>query len=170
MTHPDLNSIQEYLSVLYGQLLTIPEEELYHDDNDKKWSDQQIMGHLIDSAINNYRRFVISSTEQTLTFDGYDQNAWVNCHQYSHYDWKELLDLWYMINKHMFRLVGNIPLNSFTLNYEQHNYNEYSFIPMKEGVMPSLKLVFIDYYRHMIHHLNQIFEHHNMEIDELDID
>ena len=37
-----------------------------------KWNQYEILGHLIDSAINNYRRFILSVAENKLEFDGYN--------------------------------------------------------------------------------------------------
>src|SRR5262249_26546499 len=41
-----------------------------------KWSRKQVLGHLIDSASNNHRRFVEAQRRADLDFEGYDQDAW----------------------------------------------------------------------------------------------
>ena len=42
-----------------------------------KWSPKQVIGHLIDSASNNHRRFVRANFVDDLIFPGYDQETWV---------------------------------------------------------------------------------------------
>ena len=41
-----------------------------------KWSPKQVLGHLVDSACNNHRRFVLARSQDDLDFPGYDENAW----------------------------------------------------------------------------------------------
>src|SRR6185503_3729287 len=43
-----------------------------------KWSPKEIVGHLIDSAVNNQARFVRAQLQDDLIFPGYDQDAWVH--------------------------------------------------------------------------------------------
>jgi len=40
-----------------------------------KWSQKEIIGHLIDSASNNHGRFVRAQLQDDLIFAGYDQDA-----------------------------------------------------------------------------------------------
>lgn len=42
-----------------------------------KWSRRETIGHLIDSASNNHRRFVVAPSVAHLIFEGYDQDEWV---------------------------------------------------------------------------------------------
>ena len=47
------------------------------------WAPIEIVGHLIDSAANNLRRFVLVQGEGPHAFDGYDQDAWVARQRYA---------------------------------------------------------------------------------------
>ena len=42
-----------------------------------KWSPREIIGHLVDSATNNYGRFVRGQLQDELVFPGYAQDDWV---------------------------------------------------------------------------------------------
>jgi hypothetical protein len=42
-----------------------------------KWTRKQLLGHLIDSASNNYQRFVRLQQGNLVGFPGYDQEFWV---------------------------------------------------------------------------------------------
>jgi hypothetical protein len=43
---------------------------------EEKWSAKEIVGHLIDSAANNHRRFILAQGRDDLLFEGYDQEHW----------------------------------------------------------------------------------------------
>ncbi|MFL5489684.1 MAG: DinB family protein, partial [Gemmatimonadaceae bacterium] len=38
----------------------------------EKWSPQEIIGHLVDSASNNHQRFVRAQLQESLIFPGYE--------------------------------------------------------------------------------------------------
>src|ERR1700755_889873 len=74
-----------------------------------KWSPKQGIGHLIDSASNNHQRFVRAQFKDDLVFDGYDQERWVDCHDYQNMPWHDLLDLWRGYNLLIARVMENSP-------------------------------------------------------------
>ena len=45
------------------RLEAIPEEEYLRKPHPEKWSKKEILGHLVDSAQNNIRRFVVAQYE-----------------------------------------------------------------------------------------------------------
>ena len=68
-----------------------------------KWSRIEIVGHLIDSANNNHRRFVLAHFHDNLVFDGYLQDEWVQVQDYQHQDWNSLIDFWANYNRLIIR-------------------------------------------------------------------
>ncbi len=58
-----------------------------------KWSIQEILGHLMDSAVNNHHRFVRAQEVEVLTFPDYQQDHWVGVQGYNESPWPEL-NLW----------------------------------------------------------------------------
>ena len=73
------------------------------------WSQKEILGHLIDSAINNRRRFVIYQIQGSLIFDGYDQEQWVAVSKYSNWSWNDLIEGWHLRNKELVKIIDAIP-------------------------------------------------------------
>ena len=55
------------------------------------WSARQTVGHLIDSACNNHRRFVSAQTAAVSRFEPYDQNGWVSCQRHDLQPWSALV-------------------------------------------------------------------------------
>ena len=73
------------------RLEAIPPERARQPLAPGKWSPQEIIGHLVDSASNNHGRFVRAQLADDLTFPGYDQEAWVRMQKYAESDWRALL-------------------------------------------------------------------------------
>ena len=74
-----------------------------------KWSKKEILGHLLDSASNNCRRFVRAPMVDSFAFPGYEQDEWVRRQDYSSKPWDELIDLWRLYNRHVAHVMRNIP-------------------------------------------------------------
>src|SRR5687767_11966414 len=66
-----------------------------------KWCAREILGHLIDSACNNHRRFVLGHAAATSRWDGYEQEHWVRCQKYADERWIDLMALWTAYNRHL---------------------------------------------------------------------
>ena len=109
------SSIQDALDIL----LQIQDVSIKIDPLGKKWSEKEILGHLIDSAINNYRRFLISHNENTLIFKGYSQDEWVQIRDYNQTNWDDIVSLWLSLNKHILRLVKRIPEMALFKEYKK---------------------------------------------------
>ncbi len=111
------------------------------------WSRRQILGHLIDSGLNNLHRFVRAQQETELVFPGYDQQFWVDRSGYQDRSWASLVQLWGYLNFHLAQVIIRIPADK-------------SDIPCIIGESKPLSLSFIveDYVKHLRHHLDQIFD------------
>jgi len=57
-------------------LKTIPEGEYTFKSSPEKWSKKEILGHLIDSAQSNIRRFIVAQYEDEPKIL-YNQDKWV---------------------------------------------------------------------------------------------
>lgn len=113
-----------------------------------KWSRQQILGHLTDSALNNLKRFCeIQFLPQPYIVQSYRQNELVKVNCYQKMPLEELLHLWLSLNRQIIRVVNAIPKEK--LHYPvnpQYDNNE----------MKSLGWIIGDYVEHMEHHLRQL--------------
>lgn len=112
-----------------------------------KWSRKEILGHLIDSAINNIQRFTeIRNAEQPYQIRRYPQDELVQANDYQHKDTIELFRLWYNLNLHVIFLIGKQTRE--TLKYE---------LLLPNGEVKDLNFLIRDYVEHLEHHLDQIY-------------
>src|SRR5215470_14492664 len=101
----DLNSIiDKHLSALQF----IPETTYSFKPSPNKWSKKEILGHLIDSAQNNIRRFIVSQYEERPKIV-YNQDQWVILENYQDYNVPDLISLWYLLNKHICHMLTSMP-------------------------------------------------------------
>lgn len=121
-----------------------------------KWSPRQIIGHLIDSAANNHRRFILANFQDHLRFDGYAQDDWVTIQGYQNADWSRLLDLWYQYNWHLSLVINNIPEKVLDQPHANHNLHEIAWKPVPKEEPATLAYFIEDYIGHLQHHLKQI--------------
>jgi len=120
------------------------------------WSPKEIMGHLIDSAANNHRRFVQAQGREDLVFEGYEQDTWVEMQRYEDADWASLVTLWWMYNKHLARVMATVPDGVRLRPAERHNLHEIAWRPMPANEPATLDDMMRDYVAHLRHHLAQI--------------
>lgn len=118
----------------------------------EKWSQIELLGHLVDSACNNQQKFVRLMLNPKLEFVGYRQDDWVAVQQYTKADWTQLVGLWVAYNFHIAYLIENA--NPESLSHK-------IFI---EGAGPfELGFIMPDYVEHLKHHLKQIFPSEDLE-------
>ncbi|MGX5820650.1 GNAT family N-acetyltransferase [Chitinophaga lutea] len=131
------------------RLLEFTDEEAGARRAPDKWSRKEVLGHLIDSAWNNYNRFVRAQQADYNEFPGYAQGFWVEVRQYQQDDWASIVELWKAVNGHIVRIFPRIPAASL------------DHICVIGGNAPvTLQFVADDYLRHLRHHLGQIFPVH----------
>ena len=128
-----------------------------------KWSSNEILGHLIDSAVNNSRRFVLAQIQDNLIFDGYEHEEWVKCQNYQKRDWIELINTWEILNFHIMKIIETIPEELMKLQTKKHNFYDIAWEPVDKGKNSSLEYFINDYIGHMNHHLIQIFRLNKIE-------
>jgi len=110
-----------------------------------KWSPKEIIGHLIDSAINNNVRFIRSQQIYLLEIPGYAQDFWVRGQAWQLSSWQGLIELWAGMNRHLALTIRAIPAEALT-HLLKINNNE----PV------TLEYVVTDYLYHLKHHLAQV--------------
>lgn len=139
-------------------LLDISNEEASKKPAPDKWSKKEILGHLIDSASNNHKRFVMAQYKDDLIFDGYEQDKWVEAQKYNEADWEQLIGLWMMLNSHIVHIMRSTPLEALTKKHSKHNLHQIAWKTVPENEETTLEYFYQDYLGHMRHHLNQIFQ------------
>ncbi|MEO8416970.1 MAG: DinB family protein [Ginsengibacter sp.] len=140
-TVQQLQAIIDNYSIL---LERIHEDEWSRKPNPLKWSKKQILGHLIDSAQNNIRRFIVAQYEDNPKI-AYAQDTWVAAANYQNYITNDLIHLWTLLNKHICMILKNIPgdvAERLSETSEPH----------------TIKWLAADYNKHLLHHLHQVLE------------
>ena len=115
----------------------------------EKWSKKEILGHLIDSALTNLRRFVMTQylQEQNIV---YHQDEWVVLQHYQQADTAELIALWQLLNKQIIRVTSQIPQEKMQNLCDTGKYGS--------SEKQTLDFLISDYNEHMKHHLRAILE------------
>jgi hypothetical protein len=125
----------------------ISEQEFSAKPLPNKWSRKEVLGHLIDSAHNNLRRFVCGQYEAAPPKIIYDQDYWVKANHYQQAESKEVIALWKLINSRIATVLETMPINSYPKECDTGK-NTVS--------LHSLEWLAEDYVKHLKHHLNQI--------------
>jgi len=110
------------------------------------WTAREVLGHLIDSACNNHRRFVIGPLPPTTRFDGYDGDAWVARQRYADEPWPQLVSLWSAYNRHLAHVMQCTSIEEAART---------AVSPDGSGPV-STGFLMHDYVVHLRHHLEQI--------------
>ena len=136
-----LDSGAEYISESSQSELTkkpIPE----------KWSKKEIIGHLIDSGINNLQRFTeIQFESKPYRIRKYNQDELVKANDYQNSETAEIVEFWISINHRIKNLMEQ--QSEKTLNFK---------IELDNGTISDLRFLMNDYVDHLEHHLNQIIK------------
>ena len=146
LSQPTLSGAITDLETLLA--VTYPEPSL--EPRVGTWSNNQIIGHLIDSAFNNHARFVRAQIPEHLTYaylivPGYAQNDWVAVGHYDSRTWEDLLTLWRALNQQILHVMKTV--NPISL-----------FVPciIGDSEAKHLEAVMVDYVGHTLHHLQSI--------------
>ncbi len=121
-----------------------------------KWSPREVIGHLIDSASNNHRRFVLAQLQDDLVFPGYDQDAWVASERYNDADWVDLVQLWQAFNRHLAHVMEAAPEAERLRPRTRHNLDAIAWQAVPTHRPATLDGFMADYVEHLKHHLRQI--------------
>jgi hypothetical protein len=132
----------------YSQKIgSIPEQEFYAKPIPSKWSKIEVLGHLIDSAQNNLRRFVCGQYESTPPWIIYNQDFWVSSNNYKSANKESIIQLWTLLNERICDILEAMPPS---------NYSKECNTGRDIEQLHTLQWLAEDYVKHMKHHLNQI--------------
>jgi hypothetical protein len=145
MLTPIANELLQVVEAAATGLRSFSDAEAAVNPAAEKWSKKQILGHLIDSATNNHHRFVRAQEVAEFSFPNYQQGHWVNAQAYRDRPWGELIDLWWLYNRHLAHVMTRIPEGKLN-------------VVCRIGPNAPVTLGFLaeDYLRHLKHHLTQL--------------
>ena len=138
-------SFQQRIQASAARLGAITEAESNATIREGGWTRKEILGHLIDSALNNHQRFVRASLDGSYSGPSYDQKGWTSLHGYGEMTWPELLEHWRMQNELLARVVERIPKDRLNVQCQ-----------VKEDPPVTLSFLIDDYLDHMEAHVRQI--------------
>lgn len=117
-----------------------------HKSSPEKWSKQEILGHLIDSAINNLQRFTeIQFEPRPYQIRRYNQDELVKANAYQDAESGRLFALWLSLNMRIVDLMKR--QTEATLS---------SPIILPDGEPSDLRFLMTDYVDHLEHHVKQL--------------
>ena len=109
------------------------------------WCAREILGHLVDSACNNHRRFVIGRDTPPVTFQAYNQDDWVERQRYAQVPFRDIVALWAAYNRHLAHVITTTPPEALS-----------SVGQSADGADVTLGFLMQDYVAHLRHHLEQL--------------
>jgi hypothetical protein len=142
---PTIDYLEKIIRVYHRRLEALKDETYNWRPSPEKWSKKEILGHLVDSAQNNIRRFIVAQYEETPAIL-YSQDDWVAFTGYRDYPVRDLISLWNGLNKHIVIILSHM---------SERNAQRKCIM---EDQPQSLKWVAADYCNHLIHHLHQILD------------
>ena len=135
----ELNTV---INKYIDDIRAVSETEMSYKPSPTKWSKREILGHLIDSAQNNIRRFVVAQYEDAPRIV-YNQDQWVAITNYQQYPLTDLIELWYLLNKHIVAILKNTSEEKAQRKVQTESLN-------------TIEWMVKDYIKHLLHHLHQV--------------
>ena len=133
----------------YGEKLKqFGEEEFSLNPNPDKWSKKEELGHLVDSAHNNLRRFIVAQYETNPKIV-YEQDVWARVSGYSHQPSLQLINLWMLLNRQICYVLEKMPFETDERMCDTGK---------EKQELHSLNWLAEDYIKHLRHHLHHILE------------
>ena len=137
-----IDRLEFAVRTLPGILAGFSEAESEERPSPERWTRKEVVGHLIDSAANNHRRFVLGQLAGGQEFPRYDQEGWVRAQNYQAARWADLIDLWRAYNAHLLHVAGCMSEDGRRATCRVGGGNEVT-----------LGWLFVDYVDHLEHHL-----------------
>ena len=133
-------AVREGLDLFRG----VDEQRTQERPSPDGWCAREILGHLVDSACNNHRRFIVGQDPPPVVFQGYDQDAWVGRQRYAEVTFRDIASLWGAYNRHLAHVIASTPTEVLAQSGEG-----------PDGIV-TLGYLMEDYVTHLRHHLEQI--------------
>lgn len=138
---------QQILTKVPTKAALLSTEEWSKKPSAHKWSKQEILGHLCDSALNNWQRFTLApSSDNPYVMQPYPQEDLVRNNDYQSQAMGQVLNLWQSLNRQILQVIQSLKEEDYTKK-----------IILLDQSESTLQWLIEDYVVHMEHHLKQIF-------------
>jgi hypothetical protein len=139
-------NLNKLIEKYYSLLKEINEVDFSSKPNPEKWSKQEELGHLIDSAQNNIQRFIRVQYEENVHIR-YNPDNWVAMNDYQNSAKNDLIALWYLLNKQIIAILEKMPADKYEalMSFDVNPANKNTTLFIAE-----------DYVQHLTHHLESI--------------
>ena len=139
--------LHRFVEEIPGKYRAFSQGDLRERPAPGKWSRQEILGHLVDSALNNLKRFTdIQVMPQPYHVQRYMQDALVEVNDYQQLPLQHLLHTWEALNRQIIYVADRIPPAKLSLP-----------LVTTSGETKTLEWLIIDYVVHMEHHWRNVF-------------
>jgi hypothetical protein len=129
-----------------AEFASIPDSEwTVRSPGSSAWTRKELLGHLIDSAVNNQLRFARALIEDEVHFPSYLQTEMVRVQNYREAPLELLTGLWTSLNRNIARLLAQIPPNKLA-----------TICVIGSNAPMTLQQLAADYVAHLEHHLKQL--------------
>src|SRR5579863_4343523 len=135
-----LQSLRALIDGLPGRLTALPHDKVEAKSAPDAWSAKEELGHLLDSAANNYQRIVRVQLEEKPAMPSYDGDAWVALQRYQAREWESLIGLWRALNRQLLAAAEAASDEAWSRK-----------CTIGDSQPLTLQFVFDDYVDHMVH-------------------
>ena len=127
----------------------LPTEVITLKRNTQNRNIKQILGHLIDSGVNNHHRIVRLQYQKRLSFPDYqpDNDTWIQIQHYEEKDWQELILVWKYYSRHIAYIIRQVEVQNL-----DNLWTDGFIAPI------TLENIIIGFPEHFKLHLNEIEE------------
>jgi hypothetical protein len=136
------SELEKIINRRLHDLEEIPEAEFALKPSPVKWSKKEILGHLIDSAESNIRRFVVAQYEDSPAIV-YNQDKWVAIVNYQQWKTSDIIHLWFFLNKQVCDILKNISPEMAQKKCQTQELHTIEWLAK-------------DYIKHLKHHLHAV--------------
>jgi hypothetical protein len=142
-----ITTLRQIVESFVPKLSAIDGETFSAKPQPQKWSKNEVLGHLVDSAQNNLRRFICAQYEARPPQILYKQDFWVSANGYVNYWQADIIGLWRLVNLQICHVLENMP---------EENYQQLCSTSPDPDYTQTLEWLAADHVKHLKHHLNQI--------------
>ena len=141
-----VSRLNQLLTTCEAYLNTANRQQLSAKPKPTQWSKKEILGHLIDSACYNLRRFTeIHIKKKPYQVVDYEQDELVAINDYQSAEPKDLTQLWVQLNRQIIHIIKQQTEKKLQLEAKMPNQQT-----------TNLLFLINDYLAHLEHHVKQI--------------